>query len=278
MKKNSADSLSDLLRPLPLPPSYTAHIQKLSVAHQIAIALMLNLLSLAMPIMMLQVYDRIIPHQSYSTLVMLLLWVMVALAIDALLRTMRAWLVGWSASSHEHHTSCAALNHLIRADSAEFGKTSTGEHLKNMTAIGRLREFYSSQAMIALIDLPFASVFLILIAYLGGKLVLVPLTLIIIFMISARFSGERLKQVLKRRSDADDKKSSFVVTALSGIHTAKAMAFEAPLMRRFEQIQVDVTNESYSVAQASAKASNLSNAFGQLSLILTAACLLSMVT
>lgn len=236
-----------------------------------AIALMLNVLSLALPIMMLQVYDRIIPHQSYGTLAALLLWVMGALVLDAALRVIRAWLVGWSAASREHNTSCAALEHIIQAELSSFSRISTGEHMQNFSALNRLREFYSGQTLTALIDLPFAVLFLGLIAYIGGWLVLVPLGLLCFFLAGASLAGNRLKNALQLRNKADDRKASFVVSALSGIHTAKSMGLEMPLIQKFERDQAHVTRESYQVALASAAAGSLSTAFGQLSLILTAA-------
>ena len=256
---------------MPLPESYEKNVHKLSAPHHLAIALILNLLSLALPIMMLQVYDRIIPHQSYGTLVVLTMGVMVALAFDAALRTVRAWLVGWSAASHEHAAGCAALERLTAADMPSFEKNSAGEHLQNLGALSRLREFHSGQAMLALIDLPFASIFLLLIAYLGGILVLVPLALLVLFFLTARFAGANLKATLEKRSLADDRKSSFVVSVLTGIHTAKSLAMESALMRRFEALQDDVTEDSYRVALASGAATTLSAAFGQLSAIATAA-------
>lgn len=262
--------------PLPLPESYKRSSQRISLSHQLAIALMLNLLSLAMPIMILQVYDRIIPHQSYGTLVMLIAGVLIALSLDATLRIMRAWLVGWSAASEEHAAACAAVDHILHADLPSFDKKSAGEHLQNLGALNRLREFYSGQAMTALIDFPFAGLFLLLIAYLGGVLVLVPLTLLAVFFICAIYAGRRLKTALEHRGAADDAKASFVVSVLGGIHTAKSFAIEAPLLRRFENYQDVVTQDSYRVAMASGLAGNLSAAFGQLSLILTAGfgCLL----
>lgn len=262
--------------PLPLPEQYRRKSQKISMPYQLVIAFMLNVLSLALPVMMLQVYDRIIPHQSYGTLVMLIFGVLIALTVDGLLRIMRAWLVGWSAASEEHAAACAAIDRMLHADMPSFEKKSAGEHLQNLGALGRLREFYSGQAMTALIDFPFAGLFLFMIAYLGGVLVLVPLTLLVVFFICAVYAGRQLKDALEERGNADDAKASFIVSVLGGIHTVKSLAIEAPLLRRFEHYQDDVTRDSYRVAMASGFASNLSSAFGQLSLILTAVfgCLL----
>ncbi len=258
------------LESLPLPKSYEDKAYKLSITRQLVIAFMLNLLSLSLPIMMLQVYDRIIPHQSYGTLIMLATGVAIALAFDIGLRIIRSYLTSWTAASHEHAASCAALDIFSRSDIAAFEAITSGEHLQNMTALGKLREFYSGQAWTALIDLPFAIIFLALIAYLGGILVLVPIALLAAFFINASLIGSTLKETLESRSHSDDLKASFVVSVLNGIHTAKALSFESFLLRRFERVQSKVSEDSYRVATASGSAAILSATFGQLSLILTA--------
>jgi ATP-binding cassette subfamily C protein LapB len=133
-----------------------------------------------------------------------------------------------------------------------------------------LREFYSGQTLTALVDMPFALVFLALIAYLGGWLAAVPVVLLTGFILFAANAGRQLKHAIETRTDADDSKASYLVSVLSGIHTAKALGMEMPLLQRFETSQKNVTIGSYDVALASGLAGTLSAGFGQLSLILTA--------
>lgn len=237
---------------------------------QIVIAGMTNLLSLALPIMMLQVYDRIIPHQAYGTLVVLASGVLVALALDAILRVIRSWLTGWITSTQEHAAGCAAVQRFCHADINAFSETDTGTHLQNMNALGRLREFYSGQALTALIDLPFVVLFLGLIAYLGRELVVVPLVLLILFLVMAVSFGRNLRDSLERRAVEDNYKSSYLVAILNGIHTVKSFAMEMFALRGFDRHQRRIAHESYGVALASGQSMLLGAAFGQLSLILTA--------
>jgi len=248
------------------------HLKKSSfsvMAWQMSVSLMINVLSLALPIMMLQVYDRIIPHKSYGTLAMLVVGVTVALSLDAFLRMARSHLSGWIAVSHEHAAGCAAIERFNASDLTAFDRSSIGTHLQNMTALSRLRDFYSGQALMAALDLPFVIVFLGLIAYLGGALVFVPLALLVAFMLMAVFYGTRLKYAIEQRTIDEDKKASFIVAVLTAIHTVKAMAMESFLMRRFDKAQANSTRASYHVALATGLSSILSSAFGQLSLILT---------
>ncbi len=269
MSHYTAAQFFNQFRSLPLEQKYRDKAQKFSLSGQFSIALIINLLSLALPIMMLQVYDRIIPHAAYGTLAMLTLGIACALGIEAYLRTVRAYLTSWSSASHEHATSCAIMDRFSSADINLLEKTKPGEHLQNIGAIGRLREFYSGQSLTAVIDLPFAALFLMMIAYIGGPLVIIPLMLLAVFFMCAWFAGHQLRQELENRTLADGRKSSFIVSLLTGIHTVKSLGLESLLLRKFEKTQGNVTHESYRVALANGLASTLSAAFGQLSLILT---------
>lgn len=253
-----------------LPSQYQKQTFNISPSYQLGIAFMLNILSLAVPVMMLQVYDRIIPHQAYGTLTLLIIGVLAALVFDAVLRLARAYLTGWTAASHEHVAGCAAMERFTNADMPAFAQSSTGTHMQNFASLPRLREFYSGQALTALVDMPFILLFLVLIAYLGGVLVLIPFVLLCAFAIISHHAGKWLRIAIYDRSGHDDRKTNYIITVLTGIHTVKALAMEASLLRRFEKHQGEVTADSYRVAMASGFAATLSAVFSQLSLILTA--------
>jgi ATP-binding cassette subfamily C protein LapB len=271
--KTPATSVSFLewLNPtLNLPAAFRRQVFTVPAWQQIVIALMLNIMSLALPIMMLQIYDRIIPHKAFNTLVMLLAGVLITLMLDATLRMARAWLISWMATTHEYASGDAAMARITRADLPTFKHINIGTHLQNWSALSRLREFYSGQTLTALVDLPFVIVFLFLIGYLGGALAIVPVVLLTGFILFASYAGQRLKYALEARTAADDSKASYLVSILGGIHTVKALGMEMPLLSRFEAAQKPVTTGSYQVALASGLAATLSAGFGQLSLILVA--------
>lgn len=263
-------SLDWIIPQLNLPARWQQKVCRLDGRWQMAIALMMNLLSLAVPILMLQVYDRIIPHQALGTLTMLVAGVAAAVVIEAWLRGARSWLTGWSAASVEHASTCAALEHFCRVDLSAFETDGPGAHMQRLGAASRLREFYSGQALAALVDLPFTIVFLLMIAYLGGWLVLAPLSVLLAFTLIAHHAGDMLKARLEDRNRNDDRKSSYIISVLSGIHTVKALGMELQMLRRFEAYQGKTTQASYRVAEASGLATTLSAAFTQLTQISTA--------
>ncbi|MBF4437158.1 ABC transporter, partial [Vibrio anguillarum] len=68
-------------------------------------SLLINLLSLAVPLTVLQIYDRILPNQSYGTATLLLAGATLAVAMEALIRFVRTWLLSAAASNTEKATS-----------------------------------------------------------------------------------------------------------------------------------------------------------------------------
>jgi len=66
-------------------------------ADVLAASVVINLLNLALPLAIVQVYDRIVPHSATETLVFLMIGVCCALMLEATLRVARSHVIAWSA-------------------------------------------------------------------------------------------------------------------------------------------------------------------------------------
>lgn len=269
MAKKASGRVQWLSPTLPLPPELAAESARLSSTWQILLALAINLLTLALPIMSVQIYDRIVPNAAYTTLALLVAGVITALLLEGFLRLARGYLAGWMAATQEHAASRAGLARLMCADFAYYNRKGISAHLQNFQALSRLREYYGGQTLGALVDLPFIAVFLAMLAYIGRELVLVPIALLLLFLIIAVYAGGRLRRALETRSEADSQKFNYILAILANVHRVKALGMETSIRRRFETLQADGTVQSYKVARASGFAGSISAAFSQLSVILT---------
>lgn len=224
----------------------------------------INLLALAMPLTLLQVYDRIIPNSAEGTLILLIVGVGSALILEACLRQGRSYVSGWMGARFEHLAGVAAVERLLNVSIVDYERQGSGVHLERFNALGPLKEFYAGQAILSLCDLPFAVLFLSAMYYLAGHLVLVPIALIIFFAIAAVFVGNRLKNALESRMMADDRRYSFIIEVLGGIHTVKGLAMEEQMIRRYERLQETCATADYNVALHSSSASSTGALFSQL--------------
>jgi ABC-type bacteriocin/lantibiotic exporter with double-glycine peptidase domain len=96
---------------------------------------LLNLLILALPLLLLQVYDRVIPNRTISTLILLALGVGVALLLEAFLRFARNQIAAWGAARFEHFAGVCAFRHLLHADLASFEREGVCIHLERLNAL-----------------------------------------------------------------------------------------------------------------------------------------------
>lgn len=232
-------------------------------SHLILASLTVNLLALALPIMTLQVYDRILVSENLGTVRVLAAGVCVVIVLEGMLRLVRSYVINWASAAHEHSIACNSMRHILAAEPIALERLGTGEQLQRMDSIGKLRDFFSGQALITLIDLPFVLIFIGLIAYLAGFLVLVPIVLLALFGFIAWYLGLSIKKSLARREKIDESRISFIIETLNGIHTVKSLGLEAMFQRRYEQLQAQSSLANYHVAKESNTASNYGALFTQ---------------
>lgn len=216
-------------------------------------SLAINILSLALPILSLQIYDRILVAQNYATLHVMVVGVIIAIIIEAGLRLMRGYLVNWVGAVYEHIISCNAMRHTLNADLSRIEEVDVSEHMQRMASVGKLRDFTSGQAVTALVDFPFAIIYLTLIAYLAGWLVLAPIMVAGIFMLAAIIQGMKIQKTLKMREHADEKRFGFIIQTLKAINTTKSFSAEKNFLRQYENLQDDSDLANYFIAKQTAK-------------------------
>jgi len=235
-----------------------------SIFDLILASVFINLLALAMPITLLQVYDRIIPNSAEGTLVLLITGVGVALILEALLRLGRSYVSGWMGARFEHLAGSAAMERLMSVSIVDYDRQGAGAHLERYNALSTLKEFYVGQAILVACDLPFAVVYLGAIAFLASHLVIVPIIVILLFSLSAWWLGRKLRKSLSARLNADDRRFSFIIEVLGGIHTVKGLAMEEQMIRRYERLQETCAEAEYQVALNSASAQSTGALFAQI--------------
>ena len=231
-------------------------------------SLFINLLSLAFPIMILQLYDRVVPNQSMSTLNMLVLFVLCAVLGEIIFRIARAYLTSWSAARYEHKMSVDAYQHLLMARLSQFKKEGVGVYLDRLSSLCGMKDFYGGQALTLLLDFPFVILYLGLIAYIANFLVLIPILTLGMFGLFGYYVGVCMQNELTEKKLVDERRFSFILEILSGIYTVKSMAIESFMLRRYERLQNSSANQGRVISSLSSVSGVLSGIFMQVNIIL----------
>lgn len=186
-----------------------------------------NLLMLAVPIHMIQVYDRVLPSHGYETLFYLTLLVLVALALFGLIESLRSILAQKLAAKYELVAAPALLtgNFLSRAEA---------DAASAMRQVGQVRQMIGSRNFVNVFDLPFAPVFLLLTFILHPVLGLMTLIggglLAAIAWLNNRALGETGDEATRHQSQA----ARFAAIALRQSDDVRAMGMTGPMIDRWE--------------------------------------------
>jgi ATP-binding cassette subfamily C protein LapB len=157
-------------------------------------SLLINILALAGPLFSLQVYDRIIPNQAYASMAALLLGVAICLGFEHALKHARHKLMEIAATSIDarcaRHLSQSLLNVPIH-------KTEPTVLLQHLRSFEHLRELITGVFLLTLIDLPFLTLFLVVITLIHPLFLLVAggvIALTLLFVVSSHRKLSRLGQ------------------------------------------------------------------------------------
>ncbi len=214
----------------------------------------LNLLALAMPLAMLQIFDRIIPFQSTGTLMVFLIGLVVVCVLELVLRLARIVLVGHAGATFERDLGARVLDHTLRSVPRDHERDTAGIHFERFGAVTQLREHYAGQGRLLAIDLPFTVIFIALIALIGGWLVVVPLCLLAIIALAGMIIRTVQGGLLENRMSVDSRRYSFLIEFISQIATVKSCRMEGQMLRRYEMLHrqsVDASRRIIALAGAS---------------------------
>ena len=214
-----------------------------------------NMLMLAGPLYMLQVYDRVLASRSVPTLVALSLLLVLAYAFQGGLDVVRARLVVRIASLLDLHLDRSVHDAMIRL--ANQNRSAAEAH-QPVRDLDQIRAFFTGPGPTAIVDLPWAPFFLAIcflihpwlgMAALAGAVIL--LTLTILTQRQSRAPALAMAQSAGARSAA-------VELTRRNSETVVAMGMAASLAQRWQQV-----NDRY--LSASTMGSDVTGLFGSTS-------------
>lgn len=195
-----------------------------------------NTLSLVVPMSMIHLYDRILPNESYETLAVLGVLVCVAIVAEIVLRTARRIILERAGEIFELSTYPALFDCLVNADPSGADSLGAGRLHASVGAVDRLRRLHTGETAFAILDLPFACLFLAVIAVispLAGTIVTGILLLTFLVLRSARRHSLRLQE---DKRESEQRRYNFLIEVLDRIDVIKAMQIENPMRRRYERL------------------------------------------
>ena len=190
---------------------------------QVAIAAVLvNLSALAIPLLTMTVYDRVVPNNALETLWVLVIGAGGVVLFDFILRTMRAYLLDFAGSRMDVVLSSRIFSNVLDI-SLLARPASSGIFANQLREFESVRDFFTSATLTAFIDLPFALLFIGILFILGGHIAWVPVGAIPILIIGSLLLQIPLRRAVRNSQLEAGRKHGVLVESITGIETIKAV-------------------------------------------------------
>jgi ATP-binding cassette, subfamily C, bacterial LapB len=201
----------------------------------IVAAILINLFALSSPLFTMNVYDRVVPNSAFETLWVLAAGVMIVLIFDFTIKNLRAHFLDVAGRKADLKISANLFEQLMGMTMAAR-PASAGVMASHMKEFEGLRDFFTSATVSAFVDLPFAVIFLILIAIIGGPLVFVPVAAIPIVLLMGWVMQGPLQKVIRKSMNESALKNALLFETITGLETVKVQAAEGHVQRRWEEL------------------------------------------
>lgn len=189
---------------------------------KIAIAtLLVNLLGVATSIFAMQVYDRVVPTMAYATLTTLATGMCLIIALDWLLKTTRARIVDSLSCAVDQRVSQQVYEHLLHLR-LDLQPRSLGTLASQVSSLDAVRNFFSSSVIFALVDLPFALLFLAFIVVIGGAVGWVYALMLPVALVLGLATQWRLRALLRQQMLRSHERQGLLVDSIRGAESIRA--------------------------------------------------------
>lgn len=194
-----------------------------------------NLLAVAVALFSLQVYDRVIPHQSEATLWVLAAGAGLALLMEAFIKIARARLMDGAGRQIELGVLQILMGRILGMRSDNRGQ-APNQVFSAMREFGSVREFFTASTVGTLADLPFIFVFLFLVASIAGNVVWVLVLGGILMVVPGFFLQKRMIRLTQETQGASAKSSRLLHETIFELDTLKTQRGEDRVMRLWSEL------------------------------------------
>ncbi len=216
----------------------------------------LQLFALMTPLFFQVVIDKVLVHKALTTLDVLAIGLLGISLFEVVLSGLRTYLFSHTTNRIDVVLGARLFKHLLALPISYFETRRVGDSIARVRELENIRQFITGSALTLVIDVFFTFVFFIVMYYYSPMLTFIVLGAIPFYILLSVFITPVLRKRLDDKFNRGAENQAFLVEAITGVETLKAMAVEPQMQRRWEeQLAAYVT--------AGFKAANLGNIAGQ---------------
>ena len=220
-------------------------------------AILLYALGLVVPIFFQLVIDKVLVHESFTTLYVLAAGVAIALVFDAMFSFLRRYLLLYATNKVDIRVATKTFGHLLALPISFFERMSAGVLVKHMQQAARVREFLTGRLFLTALDALSLLVFLPVLFLYSARLTFLVLAFTgLIGLVVALLVGP-FRRRLYSLYQAEGGRQALLVETVHGMRTVKSLTMEPLQGRVWDDRSAQSVSMRFSVEKISAAAQSV---------------------
>ena len=203
-------------------------------SHVAIAALICNLLALASPLFIMNVYDRVVPNGAMASMIALSIGMGIAVIFDFVIRMVRSRIIDMTGKKLDVIMASNIFEHVLSIKMAQR-PPSVGIIANQIREFDSVREFFTSGTVVSVTDLVFAVIFIAVLFMIGGALGFIPLFLLPVMIIVGLVLQWPLERAMRKHQAEAAARHGVLVESLAGIETVRATAAEGRMQNAWER-------------------------------------------
>ena len=199
------------------------------------VSFVLQLFALVTPLFFQVVMDKVLVHRGFTTLDVIAVGLLVVTLFEVVLTGLRGYVFAHTTSRIDVELGARLFRHLLNLPMAYFEARRVGDSVARVRELENIRAFLTGNAVTVVLDMLFSVVFLAVMSYYSWDLTLIVLASLPCYVLLSLLYTPMLRGRLHEKFNRGAENQAFLVEAISGIGTVKAMAVEPQLTRHWDQ-------------------------------------------
>jgi len=190
-------------------------------------ATMSNLISFATPLFFQIMIDKVIPHQSYQTLVAVILAFTITMLFDGIFQYVRQYLLLFASNKIDARLAQRTFDKLLHLPMQFFESTTTGVLMRNVQQTESVRQFLTGRLFQTLLDTAALPILIIGLTLYSGYLTMLVLGFALAIASVIAIMIPTFRRYLERLYQAEGERQSDLVETIHGMRAVKSLALES---------------------------------------------------
>jgi len=185
-----------------------------------------QLFSLANPLLIQVIIDKVISQRSLDTLQILGMALVVVTLMEGVIGALRTFLFTDTTNRIDLRLGAEVIDHLLRLPLGYFDRRPVGELGTRIAELEKIRNFLTGQALMTLLDAAFSVIYIIVMALYSWLLTIIALGVLPIQIALTLLGAPLFRRQYRQSAEENARTQSHLVEVLTGIQTVKAQNVE----------------------------------------------------